>query len=845
MLSTLKILSSKITRIFASDLHYSKMIEIHAIIRKFCAASVLCALLLPAGAQTFPNNLAANSVDPTSDSIAISSMRARLDSIRQTQNRPTVALVLSGGGAKGAAYIGLFRYLEEQGIPVDMLCGTSMGGLMSGLYSLGYDSYELEDIIRSIDWNRMMSDNIDVRFQSYDQRENRGKYIMSVPFYYEDEARAKRELVFDNTADVSDLQSTEGRKRLLSSIPTGYINGFNVENMLSNLSVGYHDNIAFDSLPIPFFCVSSDLVSAKANYHTKGSLLKAIRSTISIPGVFSPVRTGSRILVDGGTRNNFPVDIAKAMGADIIIGMEVAKRGTTYSDVNSVVDIVNCMITMLGDDARSNKSFMPDMLIKPETGDMNMLSFNSQAISDMIGYGYKAAQERADDFRIIKEKLGNPSRRYSGSERKAINLYNENVRVSGIMVNGIDKSEQKIFRKILALNGHRELTQKEIEDAMCRVMASGSFEKVNYSLLKDEGEETYTLVLDCVPGQIHNFGFGFRFDEEEMAELLFNMRLNAHKLKGWQFDATAKISIQQSLDLTASYIPDGFAQINFRSTAGYIRCDIQTENKNTKYNLAMFDTKQELYLSTIHGRSYNMKGGIRHEYASIPLSMPLYSVSGPENNFRTFAQTARKGHYLTAFLNLDINTLNENQFPTHGFKGGIGFEYDFANFAASDYEPVPILDIDAMWAASVTRWLTLTPTLYYRSYFSDIDILTQSYTHIHNNYLGGNMRGRYLEHQIPFIGFGNVSEMYNHVYTLGLDARFKLGKKLFISGKGAIVKEEPSLSLLLKDITPSFWGCAMELGYRTFLGPVKFNLHWSDSPYVNGLNYSLSVGFDF
>ncbi len=820
-----------------------KMITRHFVKAIFCTAVIFLAqfLNLEAEAQTFPNNLAANSVDPVSDSIAIRAMRIRLDSIRQTEHRPTVALVLSGGGAKGAAYIGLFRYLEEEGIPVDMLCGTSMGGLMSGLYSLGYDSHELEDIISSIDWNRMMSDNLDISFLSYEQKEDREKYLLSIPFYFEDNAHALREQVFDNT----DLQNTESRKRLLSSIPTGYINGFNVENMLSNLSVGYHGNIPFDSLPVPFFCVSSDLVSAKANYHTKGSLLTAIRSTISIPGVFAPIRTNNRVLVDGGTRNNFPVDIAKAMGADIIIGMEVAKRGTTYSQVNSVVDIVNCMITMLGDDARSNKSFEPDMLIKPETGDMNMLSFNSEAISEMIEYGYRAACERADDFGRIKELLGN----YTGSDtiqrRKAINLYKSNVMVSDIMVNGIDKDEQMVFRKILDLKGYRELSQKEIDDAICRVMASGSFEKVNYSLLKDEGEDSFTLVIDCVPGQIHNFSMGFRLDTEEMAEFLFNLRLNAHKLKGWRFDATAKVSVQQSLALTASYIPNNFAQISFRTGASYIRCDIPTENRNAEYNIAFIDTKQELFLSTVHSRSFSLRGGIRHEYASIPNYMPLYSVSGPASIFSNVVETARKGHFLTAFMNWDVNTLNDRQFPTSGFSGGLGFEYDFANFAATGYKPVPILNIDAIFAVPAAGWLTLTPTFYYRSYFSDIDIYTQSYTHIHNNYIGGDMRGRYMSHQIPFIGFGNVSEMFNHVYTAGLDARFRLNDKLFLSGKVASVREKPDFSELFDSVEPSFWGCALELGYRTFFGPVRFNIHWADSPYVKGLGYYLSLGFDF
>lgn len=815
------------------------------IIRRMCAIVALSAQVLSVLAQKFPNNLAANSVDPVSDSIAISAMRTRLDSIRQNEHRPTVALVLSGGGAKGAAYIGFFRFLEEAGIPVDLLCGTSMGGLMSGMYSLGYNSHELEDIFKSVDWSRMMSDNIDMRFLSYEQRVDKGKYMLSVPFYYENTAHAIRERVFGTNVDDGDLQSSESRRKLLSTIPTGYIEGFNIENMLSSLSVGFHENIPFDNLPVPFVCVSSDLVSAKANYHTGGSLPKAIRSTISIPGVFAPVRTNNKVLVDGGTRNNFPVDIAKAMGADIIIGVEVAKRGTTYSQVNSVVDVVNCLITMLGDDARSNKSFEPDLLIKPETGGRNMLSFNSEAISEMIDYGYKAAQDRAADFQKIKEQLGDYTRNDTVQRKKAINLYRQNVLISGIMVNGIDKSEQKIFRKILNLSGYREISQKEIEDAMCRVMVSGSFEKVNYSLLKDNDADSYTLVFDCVPGQIHNFGMGFRLDNEEMAEFMFNLRLNAHKLKGWRFDATAKVSVQQSLDLTASYIPDGFAQINFRTTAGYIRSDILTENENTEYNIAFFDTRQELYLSTIQGRSYNIRAGIRHEYSSIPIHMPLYSVGASESGFAKLPDNVRKGHFITGFFNLDVNTMNDRQFPTRGFAGGVGFEYDFANFAALDFTPVPILNIDAKLAVPATRWLTLTPSLYYRSFFSNVDVYTQDFTPIHNNFLGGAFRGRYLPQHIPFVGFGNVGEMFNHVYTASLDARFQIGKKLYLSGIGAVVRETPEFSGLFSSIKPTFWGCGVELGYRTFFGPAKFNIHWADCKYAKGLDYYFSVGFDF
>ncbi|MCQ2073852.1 MAG: patatin-like phospholipase family protein [Bacteroidaceae bacterium] len=796
-------------------------------------------------AQTFANNLAASSVDPVSDSIALAGMRARLDSIRTAGKRPTVAVVLSGGGAKGAAYIGIFRYLEEQGIPVDMLCGTSMGGLIGGLYSMGYDSHELEEIFRSIDWTMMMSDDIDMKFLPMDQKMYKFRYVLSIPFFYDDAAHSKRTQLFDAPLGDNDLQSTAGQKGMLSLIPSGYISGFNVENMLSNLTVGFHDDMQFKDLPIPFYCVSSDLVSAKAKYHTGGSVTKAIRSTISIPGVFTPVRYDSRILVDGGTRNNFPVDIARAAGADIVIGIEVAKRGITYSEVNNVVDVVNCMITMLGDDARSNEQAQPDVFIKPDTGGKSMLSFNSETIAEMIDYGYNAAVARKEDFDKIKAQFPDTVMYSCRTGKKAMNLYTQNVRVSGIMVNGIDRDEQSMFRKILDLKGHQELSADDIKDAMSRIMASGSFETVNYSLLKDEGENTYRLVFDCVPGKIHHFGVSARLDTEEFAELMLNLRLNAHKLKGWHFDVTGKVSTQASLDLTLSHIPDNFAQFNLRAAIKYGRADIKSTlvNQNYDLNSKMLDIFQELYFSTIHAKSCDIRAGLRHENIIIPAKWMLFTI--PDDGWvDPIPEYYSAAHYLTAFFHADFNTVNDRQFPTRGFVGGAGFEYDIANFSAERFPPVPILNLDAKFYVNVTKWLCLIPDLSYRGYFADCAIDEQEYSIMHNNFVGGSVKGRYVGQQKTFVGFGNMAYARNQAVTANLDMRFKLAKKLYLSALLGAIRDKDYFSELFSGITPTCWGCGMEVAYRTFVGPVKANIHWNDSG-DRSWGYYISAGFDF
>ena len=139
-------------------------------------------------AQGYPNGLSADTVDPEADARFISEMKAKMDKVRRTQQRPTVALVLSGGGARGSAHVGVMKVLEEMRIPIDMICGTSMGGLMGGLYSMGYTADQLDSLLKEQDWNLTLSDDISPRYKPYKEKEYRSKYVLTVPFHYENAA---------------------------------------------------------------------------------------------------------------------------------------------------------------------------------------------------------------------------------------------------------------------------------------------------------------------------------------------------------------------------------------------------------------------------------------------------------------------------------------------------------------------------------------------------------------------------------------------------------------------------------------------------------------------------------
>ena len=210
----------------------------------FCFFAV-CTLLSAGGLKAQNANLVNISHDPHADSVYFDKVKRYLAEIRNKEHRPTVALVLAGGGAKGAAHIGVLKYLEEKGMPIDFVAGTSMGALMGGLYAMGYTATEIDSIVRSIDWNVMMSDNIPMDFYSYKRKDYKNTYVLDIPF------------------------TGTG---FLKSLPSGFIYGLNIYNMLSALSVGYQEpGMDFMKMPTPYCCVATEIVSQTEKHWTEGS----------------------------------------------------------------------------------------------------------------------------------------------------------------------------------------------------------------------------------------------------------------------------------------------------------------------------------------------------------------------------------------------------------------------------------------------------------------------------------------------------------------------------------------------------------------------------------------------
>lgn len=292
--------------------------------------------------------------------------------------RKKVGVVLSGGGAKGMAHIGALKVIEEAGIPIDYVVGTSMGSIIGGLYSIGYTPEQMDSMVRRQDWSFLLSDKIPRSEQNMAEREASEKYVFSLPF----------------------------GKNAKTQAVGGLIKGQNLANLFSELTVGYHDSIDFNKLPIPFACVSENIVNGnEVNFH-KGVLATAMRASMAIPGVFTPVRLDSMVLVDGGVVNNYPVNVARAMGADIIIGVDVQNDLKPANELNSTGSILGQLINLMGLELYKKNLKETDTYIKVDVEGYSAASFTPSAVDTLIRRGEEAALAQKNSLIKLKQELG-------------------------------------------------------------------------------------------------------------------------------------------------------------------------------------------------------------------------------------------------------------------------------------------------------------------------------------------------------------------------------------------------------------------------------------------------------
>lgn len=751
------------------------------------------------------------------DEQAVRQIRARMARIRQT--RPTVALVLSGGGAKGSAIVGVLKYLEQYDLPIDMVVGTSVGGLIGGMYALGYDVDYLEDLVRNMDWDKALSDNVEQKYVPYAKLRNQEKYLLSIPFYYGTQ----------ETDETRELHLGASKEKIsgnvLGSLPAGMVYGQNVSQVFSSRTVGYSGNTNFFNFPIPFACVATDLVSLKAKVWHSGSVNTALRSTMSIPGLFVPVRTDGMVLIDGGMRNNYPANIAREMGADIIIGVDLSNASPQEEDIRNLGNVFMAAIDLFSNDAFELNQELVDIGIHPDTDGYNMLSFNAAAIDSMLVRGYKAAQEKETEIKALRKRMGNAKHRLNAP--RAIDIGKQAVLIDGIDIEGVSASEADYIRSKMRVHPHTHLTKAVLEEDIASIFGKGSYDYVNYEVLG--AHEPYRLKLICKPGPMHHFGLGARIDTEELVSLLLNVGLNTNALSGHSLDFTTRISTHPSADLHYAYNGKRFATFNARVNLSYLARSNFRMLDRTPLAVSFLQSNQEIFLSNMHWSSFDVKLGFRNQY------FRLYQMMSTEGTDLSIFNSSED--YPGAFLDGRVETLDNFYFPTKGISAGLRGDIIYSGFVHENgfqNKWMGIVSADATLPFTLNRFSIIVQGNARLAFSEGAPVLMM-------NAVGGDLRGRYLEQQIPYIGVNGATLMSDKIFVARLEARYRALKNHYLSiiGNASMDFDE------FADINNAHLNAGVGLGYayNTILGPLKAQVHWSTVS--RALGGYVSMGFSF
>ena len=763
-------------------------------------------------------------LDP-SDEAAVAYMRARSDSIRR--HRPVVALVLSGGGAKGAATVGALKYMEQYSFPIDMVLGTSVGGLLAGFYSLGYTPEYLESLIRDMDWSMMLSDKVDPDFVPHHRKAYKEKFALSFPFYY------RRDDLLENIANITDGMFTSATAmedatsmvldNLLTSLPTGVAYGENVNHLISSRTVGYSDSTDFFKFPIPFACVSTDLISGKAKVWHSGKVNMAMRATMSIPGLFAPVQTGGMALVDGGMRNNFPVDLAKELGADIVIGIELRDEPSTgRGNAKSIMNIVQGAIRMYSSDSFERSMASVDLTIKPDLKEFNMMSFDDTAVEFMLLRGYNAAESRAKQLDSLKRVIG--SEGFSLRGKPALDISDRPVLIDRVEIAGLGKQDAEYVRKRLYIRDSSLVNSRILDDDVADIFGTGAFDFVNYELLGTE--EPYRLRILCQKGPVHRFGIGFRADSEEIVAALLNFGLNTNALRGPSLDMTAKVGSNPYIDVHAAYVTQNFPSVHLR---GKLRWTDRTSVvQGTNYfNATFLNTTQDFYISNRFEGSREYTVGIRNTYHRFTKLFTSTLVGD-------YDSSALSGDWQSAFASFRKESLDNGYFPVKGMSAGVGAEAVTDLFGSGESGYFGILSADFRAPVTMGRF-SLIPQAAARAVIGGNPPLAFA------NIIGGEIRGRYADQQLPFIGINNASFRRNNLGIARMDMRLRLGVNHYVSAIGNVCYDFDDFRKI--SAGELIWGAGLSYAYNTIVGPIKFTLHYNSLSGKVGAYFS--IGFDF
>ena len=741
--------------------------------------------------------------------------------------RKRVAVVLSGGGAKGMAHIGVLKVLERAGIPVDIVTGTSMGSIIGGLYAIGYNANSLDSMVRVQDWSYVITDKEDMRRQSLGDRKKQNTYVFSTGL----------------TIGKRDMQAG------------GIIKGKNLAELFQQLCVGFTDSLDFSrDLPIPFACVATDIIdNSEVDFHS-GWLPKAMRASMAIPAAFSPVRIGDKVLVDGGLKNNYPADLAREMGADIIIGVTVQGAPKSAEDMGGTMSILSQIIDVNCKNKVDENLAITDLHMQVDTKGYGSASFSQAAIDTLIRRGEEEAMRHWDEIIALKQRIG-----IDDSFRPLIlhplrpQVMTEKQRVLGYTFENMTPQAERFLRQKFhlkstdaLLNGHdsidarleQELTTSMRVDlfyqtAECRLVPVklpkpsmrdlNHYYEVDQEWKESDGVQVILSAGDRKSVQLHA---GVRFDTEEYAAVQLGLDIPLRTAIPINTDITLRLGKRMMVHGEITVHPRSFTRPTLSYTFHRNDVDVYMDG-DLDYNIRYNQFQAELLPINFDLRHFNLQMGLRWDF------MHYRNKLGSETAKQV---TLENEHFFSYRARLSYINEDDWYFPTRGSRLKAEYAYLTDNFAQLDGKP-GMSDVSASWRKSfpIGERFALQPMVYGRMLFGSI------IPPVFGNTIGGDWFGHYIEQQMPFAGIGHMEYVNHHFVAAQLQAQGRIGNNNYVLLRVAAGQQSDRLKELFDYRT--LIGAQVAYYYNTIVGPVGATLGYSNrtkKPY-----FFLNLGYEF
>jgi NTE family protein len=732
-----------------------------------------------------------------------------LVSLAFAQQRPKIGLTLSGGGAKGLAHIGILKAIDSAGLKIDYITGTSMGAVVGSLYAAGYSGKEIEKIANDIDWNDLFKSNPQYNEIALREKDEFGSYLIEVPF--------------------------KGYKPALTS---GLMDPEGVWVEFLKVLYPVYAVKDFHQLSIPFECIATDLEKGKPVALSSGELVPAIRSSMAIPSVFTPISYQGKILVDGGLVQNFPVSQAKKMGADYVIGVSLYSGLMNRNQFKSALNVMDQITSYVDAADEVNQKAMCDLLIMPPIGDYNAASFGDykeiiRIGNEMGAMMYPTFKHLADSLNAIQPIAYDPYTRFKPEP---------SVTLDAIEVVGISETTRKQLLDNMALAVGKAYSARRLSEALKRAYATLDYKYIYYELFPTD-----------VPHHAK-----IRIVAEEYSStwvkvgLLYNSFLGAAINLNYTFRNFRKTNSRSMVKLS---IGDNFdALVQSRLLFGpKNRNQLQAELRITDLNIPLYNGAKKLYVynttfnkvdlsfTRYQGNTSSIGGGISFNYMTYSPDIAAdIRYHGGESN-------------LYGYVTQYVNSLDRKYLPTRGGTSKLeagcvfgrnlhrnlsqnktlydsllltltGKPYYQFSYQATVYSPIaPKSSI--IWELQLGAQLDFSG-LYFSEFFLGGE---QPLFHNHMNFTG------LKDAQVTTSSFGSIllgwqTNVYDNLY---LQAKANYGIYNFVKGK--------TLNASLK--AKQLWGFGLSAGY--FVSKWPINLSVSYSPEMNKVCTSFSLGYAF